>query len=316
MGIEPTRQLVTGSDRCPVAVARFAFLMIFCGSIRGPSMNDMNDFWEYIKSLLRKKDETPRATPYWRIEKKGPFAIERIVKIYLPACVFILLILWVNRANTGRWLGDILGENWYSKVIPLVIVAAVFIGEELSRGYFYYKKHKSESEGKNMAGCPAERTNGYPALRVDSGWSVGECTVFNEEREIARIGGWWHRACNFDLDGNRYDIRGKDGMIGLKPFLLEKDGIELARAEKESLVSSSYTVKCNDGEYYLTSAPFCHLFTDTYIIQQNDETIGMIPGEGSDFSLGCLVDLPVRIALPVRIFITWVVLYELRRNRD
>ncbi|OPY04941.1 MAG: hypothetical protein A4E61_00504 [Syntrophorhabdus sp. PtaB.Bin184] len=150
-------------------------------------------------------------------------------------------------------------------------------------------------------------------LRAEpKGWFSWKFTIFDDDDEpIAAIDiGWMRETGELKLGGRIYRLF-REGFFG-GAFILEENGVELARAEKPSSLFRSFTVTNNGKEYGLRAAsPVERMF----ILSENGRELGTVRPEHA-FTRKAVIDLPAEIDLPVRIFMVWLVLVLWKRDEE
>jgi hypothetical protein len=143
-------------------------------------------------------------------------------------------------------------------------------------------------------------------------WFSWKFTIFDENDEaIAAIDiGWMREAGELKLDGKSYRLF-RESLFG-GAFVIEEDGVELARAEKPSALFRSFTVTNNGREYGLRAASPVER---TFILSENGREVGTVRPVHA-LTRKAAIDLPEDIALPVRIFMTWLVLVLWKRDDE
>lgn len=129
-------------------------------------------------------------------------------------------------------------------------------------------------------------------------------------REIATVRiRWWREAGSFEIDGTRYDVGRRHLMRG--PFELQQDGRELASARKPSAFHRRFEIDAGGERYHLVAR---HPLRRTFDLRRDGAVIGSIRPT-SLWTRSAVVDLPESLSLPLRVFMTWLVLAMWRRQR-
>ena len=88
---------------------------------------------------------------------------------------------------------------------------------------------------------------------VPKSWLSWDFRVEEDGREVAFIDREWFRErASFSLDGEWYVVRRTSVMHGT--FALERDGVELARAQKTSAFRRAFEIETTEGERYALTA--------------------------------------------------------------
>lgn len=142
---------------------------------------------------------------------------------------------------------------------------------------------------------------------IPKGWFSNDYEIIsNGERIVDIHQSWFREEGELTILGEKYQVR-KPGMRGV--FLLEQNGVTVARAEKPSAFKYTMYVDYNGVRYTLKRESVWHR---RFVLQIDDHVIGSIePGNAwSRKARAQFLDLP----LPVMIFITWLVIMLWRRD--
>lgn len=144
---------------------------------------------------------------------------------------------------------------------------------------------------------------------VPDGWLSWNFTIFDEHRTIAKIDlAWMREAGELHLEGSNYRVC-REGLLS-GSFVIEKEGLVLARAEKPSTLIRSYKVHYNNKSFILEAAS---ALQRKFVLREGGQTIGSVRPEGA-FTKKAIIDLPEDIAMPVRIFMVWLTLIMWKRD--
>lgn len=144
---------------------------------------------------------------------------------------------------------------------------------------------------------------------VPDGWLSWNFTIFDDSRAIAKIDlAWMREAGELHLDGLNYRVC-REGILS-GSFVIEKEGLVLARAEKPSVLIRSYNVHYNSKSYVLEAAS---ALQRKFVLCEGGQTIGSVRPENA-LTKKAIIDLPADIAMPVRIFIVWLTLIMWKRD--
>jgi hypothetical protein len=143
------------------------------------------------------------------------------------------------------------------------------------------------------------------------GWFSWNFVLSDGEEEIADIRlAMLREAGELVVDGKTYRVNREAIMSGA--FVLTKDSLELARAEKPSAFQRSFQVS-QDGRSYTLGAESA--LRRRFVLKENGQLVGSVYPV-SAFSRKCAVDLPAEIPLPVRVFMVWLVIILWKRDSD
>jgi hypothetical protein len=146
---------------------------------------------------------------------------------------------------------------------------------------------------------------------VPNGWLSWNFTIYDNDKAIAKIDlAWVREAGELNLDGSIYRVY-REGLLN-GAFILEKEGQILAFAEKPSALIRSYKVDYNNTNYTLEAAS---ALQRQFVLREGGQTIGSVRPVNA-FTKNAIIDLPVDIAMPVRIFMVWLTLILWKRDDD
>ncbi|MBA4389940.1 MAG: hypothetical protein C0399_03280 [Syntrophus sp. (in: bacteria)] len=144
---------------------------------------------------------------------------------------------------------------------------------------------------------------------VPNGWFSWDFTIFDDHKAIAKIDlAWVREAGKLYLDGSNYRVF-REGLLN-GSFIIEKEGLVLARAEKPSALIRSYKIDYNNKSYTLEAES---ALRREFVLREDGQTIGSVRPENA-FTKKAIIDLPAEIALPVRIFMVWLTLILWKRE--
>jgi len=98
----------------------------------------------------------------------------------------------------------------------------------------------------------------------------------------------------------------------LGAFVLEKDGVVVARAEKPSAFRKTFTIEHAGRQYTLKARS---LGRREFVLYENEREIGTIAPEGP-FTKRARVALPEELPLLLRLFVIWLTMLLWKRNSD
>ncbi|HKF55531.1 MAG TPA: hypothetical protein VKJ45_08815 [Blastocatellia bacterium] len=149
-------------------------------------------------------------------------------------------------------------------------------------------------------------------LRVTpSSWFSWNFIVFEGDDQVADVRlAVLREAGELIVRGKAYRVNREGIMSGA--FILREGDLELARAEKPSAFHRSFQVD-HAGRNYVLGAESA--VRRKFVLNENGETVGSVSPLNA-FTRKCLVDLPVDIPLPVRVFMIWLVIILWKRDSD
>jgi len=144
---------------------------------------------------------------------------------------------------------------------------------------------------------------------VPNGWLSWNFTIYEDNKAIAKIDlAWLREAGELNLDGSNYKVY-REGLVS-GSFIIEKEGMVLARAEKPSALIRSYKVNYNNKSYVLEAVS---ALLREFVLREGGQAIGSVRPEGA-FTKKAIIDLPADIEMPVRIFMVWLILILWKRD--
>ena len=142
-------------------------------------------------------------------------------------------------------------------------------------------------------------------------WFSWNFVLSQDGEPVAEINlAWLREAGQLSVGAESYRVYREGVMSGA--FVLEKDGVQLARAEKPSAMFRSFNVHCNGKAYTLEAES---AFRRKFVLRDGADSVGSIYPEGA-FTRRCTVDLPRDIPIPVAAFILWLVIILWKRDSD
>jgi hypothetical protein len=143
------------------------------------------------------------------------------------------------------------------------------------------------------------------------GWFSWNFILSEDGERLAEINlAWLREAGQLSVGEESYRVYREGIMSGI--FVLEKNGVILARADKPSALYRSFNVYCGDKAYTLEAES---AFRRKFVLNCGGEPVGSIYPEGA-LTRKCIVDLPESIPLAVRTFIVWLVIILWKRESD
>jgi hypothetical protein len=144
-----------------------------------------------------------------------------------------------------------------------------------------------------------------------AGWFSWNFILTEDGERLAEINlAWLREAGQLSVGEESYRVYREGIMSGT--FVLEENGVILARADKPSALYRSFNVYCGDKVYVLEAES---AFRRKFVLNCGGERVGSIYPEGA-LTRKCVVDLPEGIPLAVRTFIVWLVIILWKRESD
>ncbi len=142
---------------------------------------------------------------------------------------------------------------------------------------------------------------------IPKGWFSKDYEITNNGERIVDIHqSWFREEGELTILGEKYQVR-KPSMRSV--FLLEQNGVTVARAEKPSAFKRTMFVDYNGVRYTLRPES---IWRRRFVLQVGDQVIGSIERRNG-WSRKVRVQLP-DLSLPVTIFMTWLVIMLWRRD--
>lgn len=113
----------------------------------------------------------------------------------------------------------------------------------------------------------------------------------------------WRKKAVLKVDGLHYAAY-REGVIG-GALILALDTTQLARAERTSWLSRSFTIKQGEKTYRLKA----EWFGSSFVLLDNGQEVGSLVPRGV-FTRKTSVSLPDELPLPVQMFVIWLTLYQ------
>jgi hypothetical protein len=143
------------------------------------------------------------------------------------------------------------------------------------------------------------------------GWFSWNFVVSEGETEVADIRlAMLREAGELVVQQNTYRVNREGIMSGA--FVMQKDDLEIARAEKHSAFQRSFQI-AQDGRSYTLGAESA--FRRRFFLTEGGNQVGSVYPLNA-FTRKCVVDLPTDISLPVRVFMVWLVIILWKRDSD
>ena len=143
------------------------------------------------------------------------------------------------------------------------------------------------------------------------GWFSWNFVLSDDGQRLAEINlAWLREAGQLSVGEDSYRVYREGVMSG--SFVLEKDGVRLASAEKPSVLYRSFNIAFG-GKVYTLEAESA--FRRKFVLKNGTERVGSIYPEGA-FTRKCIVDLPEQFPVPVSAFTLWLVIILWKRESD
>ena len=184
--------------------------------------------------------------------------------------------------RTGTW-----EHPWYFIVVAVTAVTAA----RFTAAWYRVRQSPSTSIGVNMA-----------MMIGAAHWYSWDFNVTEGERHLARVdvSGWREKGI-LTIDGMAYRVYREGVMHG--DFLLERDGIVLARATKPSAFRNRLVIRHDGRTYELAKAS---LWRRRYVVRSGNAEIGSL-SPTSAWRREAAVKLPEQWPLPLKVFVIWLV---------
>ena len=139
-------------------------------------------------------------------------------------------------------------------------------------------------------------------------WYSWNFTVSQSSKRLAAVdmSCWWEKG-HLTVEGATYDVY-RESLRG--PYILERNGSVIARAEKPSVFYRTYLIRYLDRQYTL-EAPSA--FRRAFVVLEGTRQIGSIE-PNSAFRRDAKADLPEGWPVAVRAFVIWLTMIQWRRQ--
>ena len=139
-------------------------------------------------------------------------------------------------------------------------------------------------------------------------WYSWDFTVSQASKRVAAVdvSGWWQKG-ELTIEGAKYDVY-RESWTG--PYVLERNGSVIARAEKPSAFFRRYLVRYLDREYTLEAQSH---FRRAFVVLEGTRQIGSIEPTCA-FKRNAKADLPEGWPLAVRAFVIWLTMIQWRQS--
>jgi hypothetical protein len=139
-------------------------------------------------------------------------------------------------------------------------------------------------------------------------WYSWDFDVTDGERNIANLDlSAWGEKGVLTIDGVAHRVY-REG-VGSGDFLLERDGVVLARATKPSAFRSAFEVRHDGRTYDLEKASF---WQRRFVLRSGNTEIGSLAPR-SAFGREAIAALPETWPLPLKVFVIWLVVILWKR---
>jgi hypothetical protein len=139
-------------------------------------------------------------------------------------------------------------------------------------------------------------------------WYSWDFDVTDDTRHVAHLDvSAWREKGVLTIDGIAHRVY-REG-VGSGEFLLQRDGIVLARATKPSAFRSAFEVRHDGRTYELAKESF---WQRRYVVRSGNAEIGSL-GPRSAFGREAVATLPEAWPLPLKVFVIWLVVILWKR---
>lgn len=147
-------------------------------------------------------------------------------------------------------------------------------------------------------------------VRPKSWWSW-TFRVYDNGAQVGEMNfSWMREAGELQIGNSTYRLYRERRFRGL--FILEENGKALACAEKPSALARSFNVRYGSRTYVLEAES---IFRRKFVLRETSGEIGSISPERACYR-NAIIDLPVELSLPVRLFMAWLTLLLWKREAD
>jgi hypothetical protein len=142
-------------------------------------------------------------------------------------------------------------------------------------------------------------------------WFSWDFTVDDGQRAVADIDvSWWRERGTLSVAGRTYPVYREGLMSG--DFILESDGVVLARAAKPSAFRRAFELN-HDGRTYILRARSA--FRRAFVLEHGSREVGSVVPQGL-MRRWATAELPDTLPLPVKVFALWLTILIWKRESD
>jgi hypothetical protein len=139
-----------------------------------------------------------------------------------------------------------------------------------------------------------------PLELIPHSWLSWDFSVMQGDSVVAEIElSRWREKGVLKVGGLHYAVYREGAISGA--FILALDTTQLARAEKTSWLSRSFTIKHGEKTYRLKA----EWFGPSFILLDNGEKVGSLVPRGM-FTWKTTVSLPDELSVPMQMFVIWL----------
>jgi hypothetical protein len=139
-----------------------------------------------------------------------------------------------------------------------------------------------------------------PLELIPHSWLSWDFSVMQGDSVVAEIElSRWREKGVIKVGGLHYAVYREGAISGA--FILALDSTQLARAEKTSWLSRSFTIKLGEKTYRLKA----EWFGSSFILLGNGQKVGSLVPHGI-FTRKTSVSLPDELPVPVQVFVIWL----------
>lgn len=151
-------------------------------------------------------------------------------------------------------------------------------------------------------------TNGSVLRAIPTGFFSWGFSILEEDSEVTELDmAWFGERGRFSYEGQRYELYRQGWLNG--PFVLDAGGTIVAEANKFTPFSRTFDADIGNRPVQLAAiSPFTRAFG----VYSGDSQIGSICPDHC-FTRKATVELPEDLALPVKVFLFWLVALMWRR---
>lgn len=146
---------------------------------------------------------------------------------------------------------------------------------------------------------------------IPKSWLSWDCEFLEGKRQVAELKASWLREKALVQVGQTAFEVGRDGLVS-GSFFLKRDGHLVATANKPSALQRSYVMDFGGTRYTLRAAA---VLRRKFELVSGEQVVGSVYPERW-IGRRSVADLPEDLPLEVRVFLTWLVLTQWKRQQN
>ena len=146
---------------------------------------------------------------------------------------------------------------------------------------------------------------------TSSSWFSWDFDVMHGSEQVARLSYHWLKEKGvLTIQGEEHRVYREGLMSG--SFVLEREGMRLAHADKPSALKRELILNYNGIDYTIRPRG---VLSSSFVVLEHDAEVGSVTKD-SWFSYRSRVELPVEWEIPVQVFAVWLVVLMWKRESE